>query len=160
MNANLAVLTAVLVAASVEVAAQSQPNAGVQKTTAYKLGQVWTMEQGITVTILAMEDLPKIGRVVHVRVGDIPWQSCGDIHLTRAIEHVAVTEKMMLVSGLALSKENVALPESSIEVLRQWQGLKAKKRRTWDAPLPALIRAQGYVPGPISCDTFPELRGH
>ncbi len=157
MNSKLAFLAAVLVIASAGLESQSQPSA-LQKTITYKLGQVWKMEQGITVTILAIEDLPKVGRVVHVRVDDIPWQSCGDIHLTRAIEHVALTEKMMAVSGLTLSKENVALPESSIEGLRQWQGLKPKKRRTWEAPLPALIQAQGYVPGPISCDTFPELR--
>ena len=159
MNASLVVLTAVLVAANVGLRAQSQPNGVVQNTTVYRLGQVWTMEQGITVTVLGIQDLPKIGRVVHVRVGDIPWQSCGDIHLTRAIEHVAVAEKMMLLSGLTLSEENVALPESSIEVLRQWQGLKPKKRPMWEATLPELIRAQGYVPGAISCDTFPELRG-
>jgi len=158
-NANLAFLTVVLVAASVALTAQTQSNGVVQKTSAYKLGQVWTMQQGITVTILAMENLPKIGRIVHVRVGDIPWGSCGDIHLTRVIEHIAVTEKMMLVSGLALSKENVALPESSIEVLRQWQALKPKKRPMWQAPLPQIIRAQGYVLSPISCDSFPELRG-
>jgi hypothetical protein len=136
--------------------AQNQPDTTVQKTTDYKLGQVWTMGQGITVTILAIEDVRKVGRVVHVSVDKIPWQSCGDIHLTRTIEHVAMTEKMMQESGLVLSEENVSLPPSAIEALREWQKQKQKKREIWKASLPALIQAQGYVPGPMSCDSFPK----
>jgi hypothetical protein len=93
----------------------------------YKLGQIWTMDRGITLTILAIEDVGKVGKVVHVRVDKIPWQSCGDIHLTRTIEHVAVTEKMMQMSGLVLSKENVGLPQSSIEAFRKCKCKRSAK---------------------------------
>jgi hypothetical protein len=141
-----------LLATSLGLRAQCRPVDTIQKTTDYKLGQVWTMDQGITITILAIEDVRKLGTVVHVKLDNIPWQSCGDIHLTRMIDHVAITKKMMLTSGLVLSKENVDLPQSSIEAVRQWQG--QKKREIWKAPLPALIQAQGYVAGPISCDPF------
>jgi hypothetical protein len=153
MKANpLPLIGLLLLAANFGLKGQSRPDGTIQKTMDYKLGQVWTMDQGITVTILAIEDVGKVGKVVHVRVDKIPWQSCGDIHLTRMIDHVAVTKKMMLTSGLVLSKENVDLPQSSIEAVRQWQG--QKKREIWKAPLPALIQAQGYVAGPISCDPF------
>src|SRR4051794_37357926 len=150
MKANpLSLIGLLLLAASFGLKGQSRPDGTIQKTMDYKLGQVWTMDQGITVTILAIEDVGKVGKVVHVRVDKIPWQSCGDIHLTRTIEHVAITEKVMLMSGLVLSQENVGLPQSSIESFRKWQGQKQKKREIWKAPLPALIQAQGYVAGPM-----------
>jgi hypothetical protein len=156
MNTNpLPLIGLLLLLTSLGLQGQSRPDGTIQKTIDYKLGQVWTMDRGITITILAIEDGRKAGKIVHVRVDKIPWQSCGEIHLTRMIEHVAVTEKIMLMSGLVFSQEDVALPQSSIEALRMWQGQKQKKRQIWKAPLPALIQAQGYVPGPISCDSFP-----
>src|SRR5690349_5348306 len=95
MRTNLALLMgALLIAASSAVTAQSQPNATKSKSTDYKIGQVWTTDGGITATILAIEDVRKVGRVIHIRLDNIPWQSCGQIHLTRTIEHVAVTEKV------------------------------------------------------------------
>jgi len=66
---------ALLLAASLALPAQSQSDGRNPRATDYKLGQVWTMKQGITVTILAIEDVPKVGRVVHVRVDKIPGQS-------------------------------------------------------------------------------------
>lgn len=146
-------LGALLLAASPGLKAQSKANGTIPKTKDYKLGQVWTMNQGITVTILTIEDVQKVGRVVHVRVENIPWQSCGDIHLTRTVEHIAVTEKMMAKSDLVLSKENVDLPQSSIEAYRKWQA--QKKHEIAKAPLPTVIRAQGYVPGPMICNVVP-----
>jgi hypothetical protein len=92
---NMAVLGCVLLLASVPGAtAQSQPDSS-PKTVEYKSGQVWTISQGITVKILAVEDVHRVGNVVYVRIDKIPLQSCGDIHLTRTIEHLALTEKMM-----------------------------------------------------------------
>ena len=120
---------------------------------AYKPGQVWAMDQGITVTILAIEDVHKVGKVVHVRVDKIPWQSCGDVHLTKAIEHLAVTEKMMLKSGLAMSKETVDLPESSVDAYRKWQG--QKKHEIAKVPLQRAILEGGYVPAPMICNFLP-----
>src|ERR1039458_7874508 len=111
----------------------------------YKRGQVWTMSQGISVMILAIEDVHRVGKVVHVRVDKIPFQSCGDIHLTRAIEHLAVTEKMMLKSRLVLSKDNVELPESSIEAYRKWE--EKKKHEITKVPLQKAILGEGSIPG-------------
>ena len=108
------------------------------------------MNGGITATILAIEDVRKLGRVIHIRVDEIPWQSCGDIHLTRTIEHVAVTERMLLKSNLVLVKENVDLPQSSIEAYRRWQG--EKKHEIAKVPLPVVIQTQGFVSGPGICD--------
>jgi hypothetical protein len=134
--------------------AASVPRVTPQNKTAvdYKAGQVWTMNQGITVTVLAVEDVHRVGKVVHVRVDNIPWQSCGGIHLTRAIEHLAVTEKMMIKSALILSKDNFDLPESSLEAYRKWKG--QKKHEVTKVPLQKAILDEGYVP-PGICNFVP-----
>jgi hypothetical protein len=111
------------------------------------------MSDGITLTIVAIDDIRKVGPVVHVRIDNIPWQSCGGVRLTRTIEHVAVAEKMLKDSGLALSKENVLLPRSSIEAYERWQS--QKKHEVAKIPLPIVIRTQGYVPLPMICNFAP-----
>ena len=125
----------------------------IDKTSRFKSGQVWMMGQAITVTILAIEDVHKLGRVVHVRVDKIPLQSCGEVHLTRAIEHLAVTEKMMLKGGLVLSKENVDLPESSVEAYLKWQA--QKKPEIAKTPLQKAILTVGDAMGPMICNLVP-----
>jgi hypothetical protein len=151
MKANLVLLIgALLIAGSSGVTAQSRPDGTNPKTTDYELGQVWGMNGGITATILAIEDVRKIGKVIHIRVDKIPWQSCGDIHLTRTIEHIALSEKMLLKSNLVLLKENVDLPQSSIDAYRKWQA--ERKHEIAKAPLPIVIQSQGYVPAPGICD--------
>ena len=152
---SVAVLGALLLTFSSGLAAQDQSDSTSAKRIDYKLGQVWTMSQGITVTIVAVDDVRKVGRVVHVRVDNIPWQECGKIHLTRTIEHVAVTEKMLMKSTLVLSKENVDVPQSSIEAYRTWQG--EKKHEIAKVALPTLIRAQGQAPAPMICNVLPNL---
>lgn len=152
MKGNCALLSAAtLVVTSLLLTAQSKPDHTIQKMPAFKLGQVWTVDQGITVTILAIDEDRKAGKVIHVRVDNIPWGTCGKFHLTRAIEHIAVTEKMLVSSGLVLSKENVDLPPSSIEAYRTWQA--QKKREIAKTPLLRLIQAQS--PGPMICDFLP-----
>lgn len=146
---------ALLLAASLALPAQSQSDGRNPRATDYKLGQVWTMKQGITVTILAIEDVPKVGRVVHVRVDKIPGQSCGDIHLTTTIEHIAVMEKMLVASGLTFSKENVDLQQSSIDAYRKWQGQKQKKREIAKIPLSDLIRMTPQSYGAMICNVLP-----
>src|SRR5579863_2314093 len=94
--------------------AQNPSGDSTLKTVGYRLGQVWIADQGIIVTILAVDDVYRVGKVVHIRVDKVPFQDCGNIHLTRAIEHLAVTEKVMQKSGLVLSQENAVLPESSL----------------------------------------------
>ncbi|MGA7907809.1 MAG: hypothetical protein WCA16_10420 [Candidatus Sulfotelmatobacter sp.] len=142
-----------LLASLSRVTAQTQSNGSDLQSVDYKPGQVWTMNQGITVTILAVGDVHGAGKVVHVRVDKIPWQSCGDIHLTRAIEHLAVTQKMMLKSGLVLSKDNIELPESSIEAYRKWQG--QRKHEIAKVPLQKAILDEGSAMGPMICNFVP-----
>lgn len=146
------------------VTAQSPTESSKPELVQYKPGQVWTMEQGIvgrlwgidqdiTVTVLAIEDVHRVGRVIHVRVDKIPWQACGDIHLTRAIEHLAITEKMMRKSGLVLSNDNVVLPESSIEASRKWE--VGKTHEVAKMPLQKAIWGQGATAGPMICNVVP-----
>jgi hypothetical protein len=141
---------ALLLAASVpKIAAQTATESS---NLNYKPGQVWTMKQGITVTVLAVEDVHRLGKVVHVRIDKIPWSSCGGFHLTRAIEHLAVTEKMMLKSALTFSKDKVSLPESSLEEYRKWEG--QKKHEIAKVPLEKAISEEGSE-APIICNLLP-----
>ncbi len=150
-------LVMILLVASVpSVMAQSQSRGAKPKTADFRPGQVWIMNRGITVTILAIEDVPRVGKVVHVRVDKIPSQTCGeygDIRLTRAIEHLAVTEKMMLKSGLVLSKDNIELPQSSIEAYRKWA--EQKKQEIAKVPLQKAIFGEGFIQGPMICNFLP-----
>src|SRR5689334_11627106 len=116
MKVNIVPLVgALLLAASVpKITGQTTTQNSNLKSLDYKPGQVWTMNQGITVTVLAVEDVHRVGKVVHVRIDKIPWPSCGGFRLTRAIDHLAVTEKMMLKSALTFSKDKVDLPDSSL----------------------------------------------
>lgn len=104
--------------------------AGAQKSTGtnvivYKAGQVWHYVGGDeTITVLKVEDLPKIGRVIHVRVDNVPVPACPGFHLTRNIEHIALSEKMMRKSTADLERENEELPDSYFDEYRQWQKLK------------------------------------
>ena len=150
----MAVLCWVLLLASIpRTFAQSQSDNSSLKTVEYRPGQVWITDQGITVTILAIEDAHRVGKVVHVRIDKIPFQSCGDIHLTRAIEHLALTEKMMRKSGLVLSKDNVVLPESSIDAYRQWE--ERKKHEVVKVPIQKAILTEGNELGPMICNFVP-----
>ena len=152
INIVLVVGTILLATGVSGVAAQTKTDSSNLKSVDYRAGQVWTMNQGITVTVLAVEEIRRVGKVVHVRVDKIPWQSCGDVHLTRAIEHLAVTEKMLLKSALALSKDNVELPESSVEAYRSWEA--QKKHDITKVPLQKAILDKGSVP-PMICNFAP-----
>lgn len=134
------------------VAGQTKADSLNPNSMEYKPGQVWTMNQNITVTILAVENVHRVGKVIHIRIDKIPWQSCGDIHLTRAIEHLAVAEKMMLKSGLVLTKDDADLPQSSVEAYRKWQ--MQKKHEIIKVPLQKAIFDEGIVP-PMICNFVP-----
>lgn len=73
--------------------------------------------------------------------------------MTRAIEHLAVTEKMMLKSRLVLSKDGVDLPESSIEAYRKWEG--QKKHEIAKVSLQQALLSERDVPGPMICNYVP-----
>jgi hypothetical protein len=155
MKAKMALIVGMIfaVAGVPRVTAQSQSDNAASTSISYQPGQVWTVSQGITVTILAIEDAHGVGKVVHVRVDKIPWQNCGDVQLTRAIEQLAITEKMMQKSGLALLKDKVDLPESSMDAYRKWQG--QKKHDVAKVPLQKAILSAAYVPGPMICNLVP-----
>ena len=153
INAMLSVAALLLVACLSNVMAQNQTEGSKPELVQYAPGQVWTMDQGITVTVLAIEDVRRVGRVVHVRVDKIPYQACGNIRLTRAIEHLAVSEKMMRKSGLVLLKDNAVLPDSSIEAYREWEG--QKKHEVTKEPLQKPIWGQGDLAGPLICNLVP-----
>jgi hypothetical protein len=103
----------------------------------YKSGQVWQLSGGDeTVTVLKVDDLPKIGRIVHVRVDKVPAPGCRGIHLTTSIDHIALTEKMMRKSPVTLLEAKTDLPDSYFDAYREWRKLKKpyvrKDRTVWD----------------------------
>ncbi len=152
--ANRMAVLGVLFLASVPIAtAQSRTDNSNLNSVEYRSGQLWTTGQGITVTVLAIEDVHRVGKVVHVRIDQIPYQSCGDIHLTRAIEHIAFTEKMMRKSGLVLSADNIDLPESSIDAYRKWE--EQKKHEIFKVPIQKAILTEGNAMGPMICNFGP-----
>jgi|SRR5580700_580423 hypothetical protein len=152
--ANSMVVFGVLLLGSVPTAmAQSRTDSSTLNSVEYRAGQLWTNGQGITVTVLAIEDVHRVGKIVHVRIENIPYQSCGDIHLTRAIEHIALTENMMRKSELVLSKDNIVLPESSINAYRKWQ--EQKKHQILKVPIQKAILTEGNVMGPMICNFVP-----
>jgi hypothetical protein len=64
----------------------------------YKAGQVWTYKtapgaEDSRIVILRLEPAGKKGRIIHVRVENLPLPSCGGFHLTTAIEHLAISEE-------------------------------------------------------------------
>lgn len=147
-------LIGVLLLASVPVAVtQNRVENAPPETVEYRSGQLWITDQGITVTVLGIEDVQRVGKIVHVRIDKIPFQSCGDIHLTRAIEHLALTEKMMRKSGLVFSKDNVSLPESSVDAYRKWED--QKKHEIVKVPIQKAILSHGDVMGPMICNFVP-----
>ena len=152
INAKKIAVVGVLLLAAAAVAQTGTDNPN-PNSVEYRSGQLWVAGQGITVTVLAVAEVHGIGKVVHVRVDKIPYQSCGDIHLTRAIEHIALPDEMMRKSGLVLSKENVDLPESSIDAYRKWEG--AKKHPIVRSPIQKAILAQGSELGPMICNLVP-----
>ena len=146
-------LACILLLAAFSNAAAQDNSASAARPPEYKIGQVWTNRQALTVTILAIEDVRKVGRIVHVRIDKIPVQMCGNIYLTRTIEHLALTEKMMRASALDLLKDNVDLPESSIEAFRAWQ--LNKKHEIAKVPIQKAILSSGPQIGPMICNFIP-----
>jgi hypothetical protein len=149
----MALLVVLLLASFPTGMAQSRTENSNLNSVEYRAGQLWTTGQGITVTVLAIEDVHRVGKVVHVRIDKIPYQSCGDIHLTRAIEHIALTEKMMQKSELVLSKDNIDLPESSIDAYRKWE--EQKKHQILKVPIQKAILTDGDAMGPMICNFVP-----
>lgn len=103
----------------------------------YKAGQVWQLAGGEEViTVLKVEGLRKVGRVIHVRIDKVPVQACQGLRLTSTIDHVALTEKMMQKSALRLVYDNAELPDAYFHAYREWQKQKKpyvrKDQTVWD----------------------------
>jgi hypothetical protein len=131
----------------------SPPGDSNSKTIEYKPGQVWETGFGPTVTILKVEELPKVGSVVHVRIDNVPVQNCGGFHLTRTIEHMALAEKVMRKGATTLVKDGVDLPDSYFEAYRKWE--KQKKREVTKVPIQEAVFRSSEPLGPIICNFLP-----
>ncbi len=120
----------------------------------YKAGQSWRYAtgDGPTITVLKVEDLPRIGRVIHVRVDNIPVPGCAGIHLTNSIDHIALTEKMMRKSVHDLLRENADLPDSYFEGYREWQKQK-KPQIVKDITIADVVRRNADLP--LICNFLP-----
>lgn len=120
----------------------------------YRPGQVWSTDLGATITVLAVEDLHKLGKIVHVRIDKIPISSCGKVHLTTAIPHIALTEKAMQKSTRNLVKDNLELPDSYFDEYKKWEA--NKKHEVLKAPLQREIyKASLSGSGVMICNFLP-----
>jgi len=59
----------------------------------------------------------------------------------------------MLKSGLVLSRDNVDLPETSIEAYRKWEG--QKQHEVAKVPLQKAIFDERDISGPMICNFVP-----
>jgi len=143
MRRSVSCIVAVIAAAMVAASAQAPPG---KDRLDYKAGQVWLSENGETITVLKVEDVRRVGRVIHIRVDNVPVPACRGIHLTRSIDHIALTEKMMRKSSAALIEETIELPDTYLDAYRAWQKRKNpiilkdqtvadEIRRTFEMPL-------------------------
>jgi hypothetical protein len=107
---------------------------------------------GATITVLKVEDLPKIGRVIHVRADNIPVPGCAGIHLTNSINHIAVTDKMMGKSVNDLLREKADLPDSYFEGYREWPKLK-RPQIVKDMTIADVVRRNADLP--LICNFLP-----
>ena len=120
----------------------------------FKPGQVWSTDLGATITVLSVEEVHKLGKVVHVRVDNIPLSSCGEIHLTTAIPHIALNEKTMRKSAQNLLKDSVDLPESYFDEYKRWEA--NKKHEVLKAPLrQEIYKASLSGSGVMICNFLP-----
>ena len=120
----------------------------------FSAGQMWRYGTGggPTITVLKVEELPKVGRVIHVRVDNIPVPGCAGIHLTNSIDHIALTEKMMRKSVNDLLRENTELPDSYFEGYREWQNQK-KPQIVKDRTIADEVRRKADLP--LICNFLP-----
>jgi hypothetical protein len=145
------VLTSVILALGM-----SQAGAQQSSSTAfpeYKPGQVWTYKtapgaENSRVVILRVESAGKKGRVVHVRIENMPVPSCGGFHLTTAIEHLAVSEKALRKSTVELVKDQSELPDSYFDAYKEWEKDRHKEVTT----RPLAEAAPPQAGGPMICN--------
>ena len=125
--------------------------AGAQQITAqvalpdYKPGQVWTYKTApgaddSRIVILRVEPASKKGRVIHVRIENLPLPNCGGFHLTTAIEHLAISEKALRQSTIQLENDRAELPDSNFDAYKQWA--KGRHKEVTNTPISDITLSQ------------------
>ena len=131
MNAKLLLAIALFWMYSLtEVRAQTTSGGGTSAE--YKVGQVWNYKtapgaEESRLVILNVESQGKKGNLVHIRIENIPTPNCAGFHLTTAIEHLAVPEKILRKSTTDLVKDQMDLPKDYFEAYKQWQNDRHKQ---------------------------------
>jgi hypothetical protein len=116
----------------------------------YKAGQVWTTQYGPTVvTILKVENLPKVGKVVHVRIDKVLMFRCEGLEPSSVIQHLAFQEKMLRGGLVSLVKKNSDLPDSYFTEYQKWE--QQQDHVPLNVPIQQIIR-DAALPGPIICN--------
>jgi len=124
------------------------------KTVEYKRGQVWKTIFGPTVVIiLKVEELPKIGKIIHVWTDKLPNVGCESLEFTRSIQHLAFTEKMLNGGLIKPIKENADLPDSYFDDHKEWE--KKEIHGLSEAPIQQVILSAS-LPGPAICNFLPQ----
>src|SRR5437763_10885038 len=112
MKLNCVLAVALLLSGGTTVAAQTGAK---NLPPEYKPGQVWDYRTAAgaeesRIVVLDVDARSKKGKLVHIRIENLPVPSCGGIHLTTAIEHLAVPEKLLQKSTTDLLKDGGELP--------------------------------------------------
>jgi hypothetical protein len=154
MHRSIQILSVALILGFAASLAAAQVPAGQPALAQYNAGQSWryASSDGSTITVLKVEDLPKVGRVIHVRVDNIAVPGCAGVRLTHSIDHIALTEKMMRKSVNDLLRENTDLPESYFDGYREWQKQK-KPQIVKDMTIADVVKRNGDLP--LICNFLP-----
>jgi len=146
----LAALAFLVLAPSLGLAQSSAASAPIE----YKAGQVWRVADGDElITILKVEDLPKLGHVIHLRVSNIPVPLCPGMHLTRNIDHIAMNEKMMRKSAGKLVLENTEVADSYFDGYRLWLAEKKPKVEKNETVMDVIRKTSTGLP--VICNFVP-----
>ena len=118
----------------------------------YKAGQVWKYKTapgiGDSTVVILKVDTDEKSNLIHIRIDGIPLPSCGGLHPTISIEHLAITEKALRKSTTQLLKESVALPDSDFTAYNEWKS--NRHRQVVKRPLSEV--ALPVPPGTLICN--------
>jgi hypothetical protein len=88
-------------------------------------GQVWSYrtregEESSTITVLRIESLPKVGVIVHVRIGEIHLKNCSGGPSPTSIGHAPMSREALDRSVTKLLEQRRALPDYE-EGYNEWR---------------------------------------
>jgi hypothetical protein len=91
----------------------------------YQVGQVWKYkarpeEPNSTFTVLKVENWPKTGTIVHVRVDDVRIHVVSEDTLYKSVDHMPFSKEAIDLSALTLLKTSKTVPDFS-EGYEQWR---------------------------------------